>query len=265
MRAALRHNVAVRGLADGPPIVFAHGFGCDQGMWRHVAPAFERDHLVVLFDHAGLGGSPREAWDPERHATLDGYATDVLELLDDLDLAPVTFVGHSVSSVIGALAANRAPERFASLVMLGPSPRYVDDPPYVGGFQDEDIRDLLDALESNYLGWSTAMAPVIVGNPDRPELGDELAATFCRADPDIARTFAHATFLADNRADLAVVRVPTLVVQCSDDAIAPTSVGRFVHEAIAGSAFVQLQASAHCPQLSAPDETIAAIRGFVGG
>jgi sigma-B regulation protein RsbQ len=261
--AIVRNNVTVSGRLEGRPMVFAHGFGCDQHMWRHVAPAFAEDHLIVLFDHVGAGGSDLAAYDPERYASLDGYADDVVAIAEELNLVDAVFVGHSVSAMIGVLAADRAPERFGALVLVGPSPRYIDDEGYVGGFTRADIEELLDSLDANYLGWSSAMAPAIVGNPDRPELGEELTASFCRTDPDIAARFARATFLSDNRADLATVRVPTLVLQCSDDVIAPEAVGEYVHAAIPGSRLVHLAATGHCPNLSAPEETIAAIRAFV--
>ena len=259
----VRNNVVVRGNPAGRPIVFAHGFGCDQNMWRFVAPAFEEDHLVVLFDYVGAGGSDLSAYEADRYSTLDGYALDVIEILEALGLADVVFVGHSVSSMIGAVAARRAPSAIGALVMVGPSPRYLDDEGYIGGFSREDIEGLLASLDSNYLGWSSQMAPVIMGNPDRPELGAELTESFCRTDPDIQRRFARATFLADNRADLDHLRVPTLVLQCSADVIAPEAVGRYVHERIAGSRLVLLEATGHCPNLSAPAETTDAIAGFV--
>jgi len=263
--ARSRHNVQLSGVTDGQPMVFAHGFGCDQHMWRHVAPRFEDRHRVVLFDHVGAGGADPSAYDPDRHASLDGYADDVVDLLVDLDLHDVVFVGHSVSAMIGVLAANRVPERFAHLVLVGPSPRYIDDPDtgYVGGFAATDIEELLESLGSNYLGWSTAMAPAIVGNPDRPELGAELTESFCRADPEIQRRFARATFLSDNRADLASVQVPCLVLQCSQDIIAPPSVGRYVAEALPRSELVVLRATGHCPNLSAPDETTEVIESYL--
>jgi sigma-B regulation protein RsbQ len=264
MEAWDRNNVSVRGKLDGLPMLFAHGFGCDKSMWRFVWPAFADRHLIVLFDHVGLGGPVLSAYDPQRYATLDGYAHDVLDICGELDLHDVTFVGHSVSAMIGVLAQIAEPERFARLVLVGPSPRYVDDDDdYVGGFTAEDIGELLETMDGNYLGWSSAMAPVIMGNPDRPELGRELENSFCRADPDIARRFARATFLADNRADLAHVTAPCLVLQCEDDAIAPREVGAYVHGQLPDSRFVMLQASGHCPNLSAPLATIAAIQGFL--
>jgi sigma-B regulation protein RsbQ len=259
-----RNNVAITGRPDGQPMLFAHGFGCDQHMWRSVAPAFEASHRVVLFDHVGAGDSEVSAYDPERYSSLDGYADDVLQICAALELDDVVFVGHSVSAMIGVLASLREPQRFARLVLVGPSPRYIDDDGYVGGFAEADVRELLASLDSNYLGWSSAMAPVIMGNPDRPELGEELTASFCRTDPEIAREFAQVTFLSDNRADLPAVRTPTLVVQCRDDAIAPIAVGEYVRDAIPHSDFVVLDATGHCPNLSAPEQTIAAIRTFVG-
>jgi sigma-B regulation protein RsbQ len=257
-----RNHVVVSGTAGGRPMLFAHGYGCDQQMWRHVTPAFD-DFQVVCFDHVGAGRSDLAAYDPARYASLEGYATDVLEICDALDLRDVVYVGHSVAAMIGVLAANREPDRFAALVLVGPSPRYLDDVGYVGGFSAADIDELLGALDANYLGWSQAMAPVIVGNADRPQLGAELTASFCRTDPEIAKRFARATFLADNRADLAHVAVPTLVLQCTEDVIAPPAVGRYVADHIAGSELVTLDATGHCPNLSAPEETAAAIARFV--
>jgi sigma-B regulation protein RsbQ len=258
-----RHNVRLEGRVDARPMVFAHGFGCDQEMWRWVWPAFADDHRVVLFDHVGAGGSDLGAWSPERYATLDGYAEDVLELCEALDLEDVVFVGHSVSAMIGVLAAKRRPARFGALVLVGPSPCYVDEPGYTGGFARADLEDLLRTMDDNFLGWSSAMAPVIVANPDRPELGQELTDSFCRTDPDIARHFARTTFLSDNRADLEGIRTPALVLQCSEDPIAPEAVGRFVHEHLDRSRLVLMAATGHCPNLSAPEETVAAIRRFL--
>lgn len=265
MGVAERNNVVVGGRPDGTPIVFAHGFGCDQNMWRYVEPAFRPSFRTVLFDYVGAGRSERSAYDAERYSTLGGYARDVVEICEELDLSDVVFVGHSVSAMVGVLAYLDDPARFKALVMVGPSPRYIDDDGYTGGFSRADIDELLDSLESNYLGWSTAMAPLIMGNADRPELGAELTESFCRTDPDIQKRFARATFLSDNRADLARVAVPTLVLQCSDDVIAPVSVGEYVHRQIPGSRFVQLDATGHCPNLSAPKETIAAIEAFLAG
>src|SRR6476620_6732746 len=246
-------------------MVFAHGFGCDQAMWRFVAPDFEVDHRVVLFDHVGSGRSDLSAYDPGKYRSLQGYASDIVDICRALDLSDVVLVGHSVSAMIGVLALQEAPELFGALVMVGPNPRYVDDGDYVGGFSRADIVELLDALDANHLGWSAQMAPVIMGNhPDNPELAEELTNSFCRTDPDIARQFARVTFLSDNRADLPSVAVPTLVLQCSDDVIAPDVVGRYVHEQVPGSTFTQLAATGHVPHLSAPEQTIAAIRAFLG-
>jgi sigma-B regulation protein RsbQ len=258
-----RNNVTVSGNPDGPAMMFAHGFGCDQNMWRLVTPAFESTHKLVLFDHVGAGGSELGAYDRDRYSTLRGYADDIVEILRDLDLRDVVFVGHSVASMMGVLAANAAPELFSKLILVGPSPRYIDDDAYSGGFTAEDIEGLLESLDSNYLGWSSAMAPVIMGNPDRPVLGQELTNSFCRTDPEIASHFARVTFTSDNRADLASVHTPTLVLQCTEDAIAPDRVGDYVHASIPGSTLVHLSATGHCPNLSAPDETVAAIKAFL--
>ena len=263
MSAVERNNVVVTGDPQGVPMVFAHGYGCDQNMWRFVAPAFEPDHRVVLFDHVGAGGTDPRAYDAERYASLDGYVEDVVAILEELDLRDTIFVGHSVSAMIGVLAARRAPGRIGRLVLVGPSPRYIDDEGYRGGFSEEDIDELLGSLASNFLGWSSAMAPVIMGNPDRPELGEELTNSFCRMDPAIAEQFARVTFRSDNRADLSSVAVPTLVLQCAEDAIAPREVGAYVHRTIPDAELVVLDATGHCPNLSAPRETVEAIRAFV--
>jgi sigma-B regulation protein RsbQ len=257
-----RHNVSITGRPDGRPMMFAHGFGCDQNMWRFVAPAFEDAFRVILFDHAGAGGSAPDAYDVARHASLQGYAQDVVELCRELGVTDGVFVGHSVSAMIGVLADLQAPELFAQLVLVGPSARYIDDDGYVGGFTEADIRELLDSLDSNYLGWSSVMAPTIMGNPDRPALGQELTESFCRTDPEIASRFARVTFLSDNRADLARVTTPTLVLQCTQDAIAPPQVGQYVADAMPNAELVLLDATGHCPNLSAPEETAEAIRAF---
>jgi sigma-B regulation protein RsbQ len=262
MSVLSRNNVVEKGNGTRP-MIFSHGFGCDQNMWRFVTPSFEPDYRVILFDHVGAGRSDISSYDARKYGSLAGYADDLLEICQELGLDDVIFVGHSVSAMIGVIAALKEPERFGALVLVGPSPRYMNDEGYVGGFSRADIDGLLDSLESNYLGWSSAMAPAIMGQPERPELGEELTNSFCRTNPDIARQFARVTFLSDNRADLPSVRVPTLVMQCSDDVIAPDSVGEFVHRSIPGSQFVKLRATGHCPNLSEPEETSAAIAAFL--
>jgi sigma-B regulation protein RsbQ len=257
-----RNNVQVRGSAERA-IVFAHGFGCDQNMWRFVAPAFEQNFKVVLFDHVGAGGSDLSAYSRDKYSSLDGYAVDVIEIGEALDLKNAIFVGHSVSAMIGILAASKAPGMFSELVLVGPSPRYIDDGDYVGGFTAAQIEELLEFLDSNHMGWSRAMAPMIMGNKERPELGEELVNSFCRTDPEIVKHFARTTFTSDNRADLAKVNARSLILQCSDDIIAPSCVGEYVHEHLPNSELVVMRATGHCPNLSAPDETIAAIRAFV--
>jgi sigma-B regulation protein RsbQ len=260
-----RNNVTVSGPVDGPVVVLAHGFGCDQNMWRLIVPALAERYRVVLFDYVGSGGSDLSAWSQERYSSLQGYAQDVVEVCEELDLAGAVFVGHSVSAMVGVLAARMAPQRIGALVMVAPSPRYIDDDGYRGGFTAEDIEELLGSLESNYLGWSSAMAPVIMGNPERPELGQELTNSFCATDPDMAAVFARTTFLSDSREDLTSVTVPTLVLECSQDVIAPREVGAYVHAAIPSSHLVTLDATGHCPQLSAPQVTAEAVLDFLAG
>ncbi|OEJ93379.1 alpha/beta fold hydrolase [Streptomyces thermolilacinus] len=260
-----RNNVTVTGNPNGRAVVLAHGFGCDQNMWRLTVPALADDYRVVLFDYVGSGRAEPSAFTEERYCSLDGYARDVVEVCEALDLRDAVFVGHSVSAMIGVLAARAAPERLGALIMVAPSPRYIDDEGYRGGFSAEDIDELLESLDLNYLGWSAAMAPLIMGNPDRPELGEELKNSFCATDPDMARVFARTTFQSDSRDDLKTVTIPTLVLECSDDIIAPREVGAFVHQAVPGSTLVTLDATGHCPHLSAPAATNEAITAFLAG
>ena len=257
-----RNNVRVTG-SGSQPMLFAHGFGCDQNMWRFVAPAFMDDYRVVLFDYVGSGASDLGAYDAARYASLDGYAQDVLDIVHALDLRDVIFVGHSVSSRVGVLAANREPDRFARLVLVGPSPRYVNDEGYAGGFERSDLEGLLEMMDRNFIGWANFLAPAIMKNPDRPELSGELEQSFCSTDPVIARRFAEATFFADNRADVAGVRVPSLIMQCSEDMIAPVEVGRWLRRAMPGSTLRYLEATGHCPHMSHPEETIRVIREYL--
>jgi len=258
-----RNNVKVSGRGS-QPMLFAHGFGCDQNMWRFVTPAFEDDYRIVLFDYVGSGKSDMTAYDSERYSTLDGYARDVLDICHALDLQDVIFVGHSVSSMIGVLAANAEPDRFSDLILIGPSPRYINEAPdYVGGFERSDIDGLLETMDRNYIGWANYLAPAIMKNPDRPELAAELTESFCSTDPVVARQFAEATFFADNRADLAGVRVPSLILQCSEDIIAPQEVGAYVHRKLPDSTLRTMRATGHCPHMSAPEETIRLIEEYL--
>ncbi|WP_235506534.1 alpha/beta fold hydrolase [Altererythrobacter sp. Root672] len=244
-------------------MMFAHGFGCDQQMWDAVAPSFEQDFRVILFDYVGAGRSDLSAYDSSKYSSLNGYADDVVEIGRTLGFHGAVFVGHSVSAMIGALASLKAPEMFSELVMVGPSARYLDDDSYHGGFSRAQIDELLEFLAENHLGWSAAMGPAIMGNPDRPELGERLTSSFCHTDPKIAREFARVTFLSDNRDDLPAIKARTLVLQCREDIIAPSTVGEYVHSRIPGSTYVLLDATGHCPNLSAPEEVTAAIRAFV--
>ncbi|WP_114431818.1 alpha/beta fold hydrolase [Phyllobacterium bourgognense] len=257
-----RNNVKISGTGERT-IVFAHGFGCDQNMWRFVSPAFEDEFRTVLFDHVGAGGSDLAAYDTTKYSTLAGYADDLAEIGIELGLKDAVFVGHSVSSMIGVMASIKVPEMFESLVLVGPSARYLDEGEYIGGFSHAQIEELLESLADNHLGWSAAMAPAIMGNPDRPELGEELTNSFCRTDPDIAKAFARVTFMSDNRDDLSKVTARTLILQCREDIIASEQVGAYVQQHIPKSEMVILDATGHCPNLSAPNEVVAAIKAFV--
>lgn len=244
-------------------MMLAHGFGCDQNMWRFVTPAFENDYKIVLFDYVGAGKSDLGAYNKERYASLQGYAQDVLEICEELKLEDVIFVGHSVSSMIGLLAALEQPRYFNRLVMVGPSPSYINDGDYKGGFERQDIEGLLDTMEKNYIGWANFLAPNIMANQERPHLGQELTESFCSTDPVIARQFAEATFFSDNRADLKKNRLPVLVLQCSEDIIAPLTVGEYLKENLPNSSLRIMKATGHCPHMSEPEETIALIKDYL--
>lgn len=244
-------------------MLFAHGFGCDHNMWRFVAPEFENTYRVILFDNVGAGESDVSQFDPKKYGTLTGYAQDVIDILRAAEAERAVFVGHSVSAMVGVLAAIEAPELFERLILVGPSPSYINEGDYVGGFNAEDIEQMLEFLDTNYLGWSSTMAPAIMGNADQPALAGELENSFCRTDPTIARHFARTTFLSDHRAELPLLKTPSLILQCSDDVIAPDAVGRYMHAVMQQSTFVQMRATGHCPNLSAPQETVDEIKKYL--
>ena len=258
----VRNNVKVFGEGK-QTMLFAHGFGCDQNMWRFITPAFEDDYRIVQFDYVGSGKSDLKAYSGERYGKLDGYVQDVLDVCNALELTDIIFVGHSVSSVVGILASIREPGRFKQLILIGPSPCYINDPPYVGGFERSDIDGLLDVMEKNYIGWANFLAPVVMKNAERPELARELEESFCSTDPQIARRFAQATFLSDNRGDITKVTIPSLIMQCSDDAIAPLEVGDYLERYLPQSTLRVLKATGHCPHMSHPEETINVIKEFL--
>ena len=260
-----RNNVRVLGRADGPVLLFAHGFGCDQGMWEYVLPHFVDTYKVVLFDHVGAGNSDHSAYTSEKYSTLDGYVNDVLELCEDLDLQDVTFVGHSVSAMMAVAAGAAAPARLSRLVLVAPSASYMDYPEdgYEGGFSRDDLDELLVSLDTNYLVWAATMAPVIMGNPATPALGAKLEDSFCRVNPSIARQFARVAFLSDVRHLLTKVALPTLIMQASSDLLCPPHVGRYLQERIPQGILVQMQATGHLPHVSAPDETADIILRFL--
>jgi sigma-B regulation protein RsbQ len=257
-----RNHVKVIGQGQ-QVMLFAHGFGCDQNAWKFLTDAFLADYKVILFDYTGSGNSDLSQYSKSKYDKLEGYVEDVLDICRALELKNIIFVGHSVSSMVGLLAANRHPEYFAKLIFIGPSPRYLNTEGYTGGFEQEDFENLFDFMDSNYLGWSNAMAPAIMGNADRPELGAFLTNSFCATEPEIARAFAKVTFFSDNRKDLSHSQVDSLTLQCADDIIAPTTVGRYVHEHTPRNTFIQLKATGHCPHISEPDETAAAIKSFL--
>jgi sigma-B regulation protein RsbQ len=262
MSVKIRNNVHVAGNGSAT-MVFAHGFGCDQKMWRFLAPAFTDRFRTISFDLVGSGGSDLAAYDRDKYGSLHGYADDLLEIIDEFASGPVVFVGHSVSTMIGLLATIKAPQRFVAQVMIGPSPCYVNDGDYVGGFSREDIDELLETMDANYLGWSSSMAPAIMGAPNRPELRQELTDSFCRNDPEIAKHFARVTFLSDHRADLAHSATPALILQCSDDLIAPCTVGDYLHRHLPNSSLHVIENVGHCPHLSAPTASSEAIEAFL--
>lgn len=255
-------NINILG-SGNKPVLFAHGYGCDQNMWRFLYPYFEQDYKIILFDYIGAGKSDLSAYSKEKYNSLESYAEDIITICKHLGLEDVIFIGYSVSSMIGILASNKAPKLFSKLVLIGPSPRYLNDDNYVGGFEESSILELLNTLDNNYLGWSKTMAPVIMGNSDRPQLGEELSNSFCQTDPEIAKNFARVTFLSDNRDDLNLVTKPCLVLQCQNDVIAPIEVGKFTAKSIKDSTLKILNATGHCPNLSAPEETAKAILEFL--
>lgn len=257
-----RNNVKVFGKGT-QPMMFAHGFGCDQNMWRFITPAFENDYKIVLFDYVGAGKSDVNAYNPERYSSLQGYARDVLDICAELQLSDVIFVGHSVSSMVGVLAAIEEPRYFSRLVLVGPSPCYINDGAYKGGFERKDIEELLETMEKNYIGWANFLAPNIMGNKDRPELGEELTESFCSTDPLIARRFAEATFFSDNREDLKKIRIPSLILQCSEDIIAPLEVGEYLSQNLHGSTLRVMKATGHCPHMSEPEETVSLMKEYL--
>jgi len=262
MNILKRNNVTVKGKGE-QVIFFAHGFGCDQNMWRYVVPAFQDRYTTVVFDHVGAGNSDLSAYSFSKYDQLEGYAEDIVEIAKELNITNAVFVGHSVSALMGLIASKMTPELFSKLILVSPSPSYINDEDYKGGFSRAEIDELLGSMNDNHLGWSTTMAPVIMGNPDRAELGQELTNSFCKTDPEIAKHFARTTFLSDKRDILTDTKIPVLILQCSDDVIAPVEVGQYMHRKMNGSTLVIMNATGHCPNLSAPEETISEIGKFL--
>jgi sigma-B regulation protein RsbQ len=257
-----RNNVNVIG--NGQKVMlFAHGFGCDQNSWKFIIDAFTNDYKLILFDYVGSGKSDLSEYDTSKYGTLQGYAQDILDICHELNIKDAIFVGHSVSSMIGVLAAKKDPALFEKLIFIGPSPRYLNEEGYTGGFEKADLEALFEFMDNNYLGWSSALAPAIIGNADRPELGEFLTNSFCSTDPDIAREFARVTFFSDNRADLKDLAVESLTLQCSDDIIAPIAVGNYINANLPKNTLVIMKATGHCPHISEPEETVAAIKAYL--
>lgn len=257
-----RNNITIIG-SGKQSIVFAHGYGCDQNMWRFITPAFEKDFKIILFDHVGSGKSDQTAYSFEKYNSLNGYADDLIDICEALDLKNSIFVGHSVSSMIGILAAIKRPDLFCHLVLIGPSPCYINKDNYYGGFTQQDIDELIMTLESNYLGWSGFITPIIIGNPEKQEFSEELKISFCSMNPEIAKHFAKVTFLSDNRNDVSKVTTPALIIQCHPDVIAPVEVGKFMHQQMPKSKYVLLNSPGHCPHLTAPDQVISIIQAYL--
>ncbi|PIL20063.1 hypothetical protein P775_11310 [Puniceibacterium antarcticum] len=240
--------------------MFAHGFGCDQMVWKDIVPAFENEAKTIVFDQAGSGKADPLIYDRQRHSSLHGYADDLIALLDELDPGQVHFVGHSVSAMIGALASLRRPDLFASLIMICPSAFYLNTASYKGGFDKKMLEELIELMDSNYIGWAKVFAPLVVGNQSSPEHVEKFVETLCRTDPEYAGGFARITFFSDCRDELTKVQIPTVILQCLDDPVAPDEAIRFVHDAVKGSELVQLNASGHCPHITHPQTTITALR-----
>jgi sigma-B regulation protein RsbQ len=260
------HNNAITLRGNGAkPMLFVHGFGTDQAMWRYIAPAFEDSHKVVLYDHIGSGRSDLRLYDKRKYAHYEGYADDLIEICDALDLRGIDLAAHSAGCMMAVLAARRCSELFDRLMLLGASPCYVNHEDYTGGFSREDINDLLAFLEINPAGWSANLTPMVMANAERPELAAELEAFFVRNDPKIMHHFACAVFLSDHRADLEGLKVPTLIMQCRDDIVAPLEVGDYMHAKLPNSTLKVLDTHGHYPQLSHPGPVTDAIRDYLNG
>lgn len=258
----VRNNVTILGQGD-QPLIFAHGFGCDQNMWRFITPAFMDKYKIILFDYVGSGNSDINAYSSEKYQSLQGYVQDLLDIIETLSLQNSIFVGHSISAMIGLLASIQHPDYFKKLIMIGPSPCYLNDDGYLGGFERSDIAELLDMMEMNFTGWASYMAPIAMSNPEQPALTQELKQTFIAADPIIAKEFAEVTFLSDHRSELPKVSVPSLIIQCSEDSIVPISVGDYLHQHLKNSTLQLMEAKGHYPHISHPNETIQCIADFL--
>lgn len=257
--ALIRHNTSISGTGT-TTLLFAHGYGCDKTVWRDIVPAFEGDYRVVTFDHAGSGKCDRLAYNSFRHSSLAGYADDVIALCEELQSERLIMVGHSVSAMIGALAAIKRPDLFDLMVMIGPSASYVNEGDYVGGFDLPDLKEFLEMIETNFQGWGAALAMLAMGNADRPALAEGLRDRICSLDPAIAGVFARVTFLSDLRADVPRLQTPTVILECQDDPVSPKSAIAFVRDSLPGSRHIELQATGHCTHMSHPAEVTAVLQ-----
>lgn len=261
-----QNNVTQSGIDNGPAMIFVHGFGCDQSMWREVAPKFAEGHRVITYDLTGMGQSDLSAYDPHRYGDLRAHAEDLRGIVDALRLDEVVLVGHSVGATIALLAAIEVPEKISRLVLISPSPCFVDDAvsSYRGGFSREDLEGLIAFLDENHMGWSAQMAPTIVGQPEGAVATDELTQSFCRTDPKIAQHFARVTFLSDERKAFEHATRPSLILHCKHDALVPMEVAEWMKDRTPMVTLELLDATGHCPHMTVPHDVVAAMQTYLG-
>ncbi len=262
MRSLRKNNVSISG-SGSKTLVFVHGYGCDQSMWRFVAPQFELSHRVVLYDLTGMGQSDLSEYDFKAYRTLQRHADDLTAILEDLEVSDGVLIGHSVGATIACLAALKCPERISALALVAPSPSFMNDAAYTGGFDREALEGLVNLMDENFLGWTSRVTPTIAGEDRAGETAAELTQSFCRTDPAIAKHFGRITFLADHRADMKRVEAPAAIIQCTDDALAPVDVGVWLSENMKRGTLKFIEATGHCPHMTEPAKTTEAIREFL--